>query len=127
MKTKFWSYYLAFVLFLCGMAYVAISDDTDMPLALSDSEMAELRGTGSDERCIRSSEPGCDNTSCQPPDYKATYGYRYNECQSYNGWTCSYRGPHSAQTLCRTVPYDSGCQNAGEPEDDTSSDCVSHQ
>ena len=127
MKAKFWFSYLALVLLLSAIAYVAISEETDVPLTLSDEDMAVLRGTGADEKCILSSSPGCTtNTSCSSPTYRKTYGYNFNDCQDYTDSTCSWRGPHDAQTLCVTVPYDSGCNNYGQPVANTSSDCVSH-
>lgn len=68
MQHKFWFSYLAFVLLLSGVAYVAISDDTDVPLALSDSEMAVLQATGINEDC-KSHIPGCSNSTCDSSYY----------------------------------------------------------
>ena len=43
MNAKFWVIYLVLVIFLSGMAYIAISEDTDVPLALSDDDMEKLQ------------------------------------------------------------------------------------
>jgi len=139
MKTKFWIHYLAFVLLLTGVGYFAIANISDVPLALSESEMASLRGTvGENSKCIRSSERGCANTECQDdPEGQVTYGYRYNDCQWKNGWYCNYWGPHDAQVICRIAFYHPDCsgpimiQNVvtgiWEPriEQETASDCNS--
>ena len=37
MKTQFWACYLALVLLLSGLAYIAISDASHVPLVLSDA------------------------------------------------------------------------------------------
>ena len=140
MKNKFWVYYLAFVSLLTGIGYFAIANVSNVPLTLSDSEMAFLRGTvGSDERCIRSSRLGCENSDCnQPPIGQATYGSEFNECQSWNGWYCDYRGPMDAQVLCRIVYYTANCDGYHWEENEngeyvvkirneTTSDCSSRR
>ena len=121
MNRKFWFSYLAFVLLLSGVAYVAISDETDMPLVLTDSEMAELRGTGYNERCILNATDGCSSFSCEDAPYgMAQYSHKINACRSYSGYHCSSRG---TQTYCTIVYYDSSCSNYQKPYKQTTSDC----
>lgn len=114
MKNKFWIAYLTVVFLFTGIGYFAIGNVPDIPLALSDAEMSVLRGTvGSNERCILLSEPGCDNKKCEeePAVGIAYYGYRYNDCQPWNGWYCNYWGPHDAQIICRAVFYLPDCSD----------------
>ena len=121
MKHKFWISYLTLVLLLSAVAYVAISDETDVPLALSDSEMAELRGTGYNERCVLDAADGCTDLSCEDAPYGlARYSRKINACRSYNGWSCNSRG---TQVSCRIVYYDSGCSNYQKPFNQTVADC----
>ena len=73
MKTQFWACYIALVLLLSGLAYIAISDASHVPLVLSDSEMAELRGAASDQRCGTQNGRGRSDSTCrQTPFGKAT-------------------------------------------------------
>ena len=127
MKNKFWVYYLTLVLFLSGLTYVAISDVSDVPLALSDSEMAALHAAGiTNQRCMRANEPGCDNSACdEEPTGIATYGQRYNDCEWYNGWKCNWWGPDDAQVLCRNAIYSDDCSKFDRIELDTSANCNS--
>lgn len=128
MKSKFWVYYFTLVLLLSGLAYVATSNVSDVPFALSDSEMAVLRATGSDQKCVRQSEPGCDDSKCQeddPPLGSETFGQKYNDCQWANGWKCKFWGPDDAQILCRILVYSNNCSTYEHTEFDTSADCHS--
>lgn len=141
MKYKFWVIYLAIVFLFTGIGYFAISNVSDIPMALSDSEMAVLRGTvGSDRKCVLSAEPGCTNGECEDtPTGLATYGYRYNDCVPYTGWYCNYWGPNDAQIMCRSVYYLPDCSDyiweIPEGKDyeiikirpDTTSDCNSRR
>lgn len=116
MKYKFWTIYIAIVTLFAGIGYFALADVSDIPLALSESDMATLRGAvGSDERCIIKSEPGCTDSNCHTtPRTLATYGYYFNDCQSYSRWYCNYWGPSTgskAQTMCRTVYYNQDCSD----------------
>jgi hypothetical protein len=112
MQHKFWFFYLAFVLLLSGVAYVAISDDTDVPLALSDSEMAVLQATGQDEKC-KSHRPGCDRTTCDTTYYLgiSTKPFYKKRCVSdYPGYNCTYGGTRK-RDACLTTVYTDYCNN----------------
>ena len=109
MQHKFWFFYLALVLLLSGVAYVAISDDTNVPLALSDSEMAVLQATGVDEKC-EPHRPGCVKTACDPTylegiELKPFYLKR---CVSNTGYTCTYGGARKRDS-CLTIVYTNYC------------------
>lgn len=110
MKHKFWVYYLTLVLLFSGLAYVAISDDADVPLALSDSEMSVLRGTLANYRCVDNASNGCANSTCQQDPFgEATYGQSYNDCRSPADTDCNFKGPADAQPTCRRVIYENNC------------------
>ncbi len=110
MQYKFWFFYLAFVLLLSGVAYVAISDDTDVPLALSDSEMAVLQATGLDEKCM-DWMPGCENTSCDPANFFGTsqQALSIRKCVSNPGHTCYQAGQVGDQESCVITIYLDHC------------------
>lgn len=113
MKPKFWFYYLTLVLLFSGLAYVAISDVSDVPLALSDSDMAALQGTageGANRRCMNH-QSGCTTIPCKSG--VATFGYPYRECFNWTGYYCNQTG--NMQTICETIYYeDSKCQERKE-------------
>ena len=126
MKPKFWFSYLALVLLLSGVAYFAISDDTDVPLALSDAEMSLLQGTGADQKCV--SEAGCSNTPCDTENYygRTSYSIPHKHCRNYNGWNCSWRGEPDAQQSCRVAIYKNYCHDYVRTDYDELPHCVSH-
>ena len=72
MKTKFWVIYLLVVTLLSGVAYIAISDDSDLPLTLSESEMAALQGA--------TYTPGFQNSWCQ---YNGAEGCWKATCEEF--------------------------------------------
>lgn len=127
MKHKFWFSYLAVVFLLSGLAYVAISEDTDVPLALSDTEMSILQGMGSDQKCV--SQSGCSYTPCDTSNYygRTSYSISHKDCRNYNGWNCSRRGGPNAQKSCRIAVYRNYCQDYVYTTYNTLEDCVSHQ
>ena len=112
MQKKFWFFYLAFVLLLSGVAYVAISDDTNVPLALSDSEMAVLQATGADEEC-KDWMPGCNTTSCNPSTYSGTArsSLWIDKCMHAPGETCSQAGQWNDQRACRVEEWENHCRD----------------
>ena len=127
MKHKFWVSYLALVLLLSGLTYVAISDDTDVPLALSDTEMSLLQGTGSDQKCV--SQKGCTNTPCDPENRygRSSYGIPHKDCRNYNGWSCSRRGNPDEQKSCRVSVKKDFCKTYVKTVYNELEDCVTHQ
>ena len=110
MKHKFWFSYLALVLLLSGLAYVAISDDTDVPLALSDSEMAVLQATGWNEKCM-DWMPGCENISCDPANFFgiSQEALSIRKCVSKPNHTCSQAGQVGDQESCVITIYLDHC------------------
>lgn len=110
MQHKFWFFYLAFVLLLSGVAYVAISDDTNVPLALSDSEMAVLQATGVDEDCM-DWMPGCKNTTCDPANFIGTTetALSIRKCVYWPGETCSQAGQPDDEDACEVEQYVDHC------------------
>ena len=66
MKYKFWAIYLAITVLFTGIGYFALGNVSDIPLALSESEMDVLRGTspGSNRKCLASNEEGCTDSKC---------------------------------------------------------------
>lgn len=128
MKHKFWFAYLALILLLSGLAYVAISDDADVPLALSDSEMAVLHATGINEKCW-DFRPGCNNTSCDP-----TYEYgsereriHIRACYEKKNHICSMAGQSTDQPSCKVTVYTDYCQKKGRIYRERTYSCYSHQ
>ena len=110
MQHKFWFFYLALVLLLSGVAYVAISDDTNVPLALSDSEMAVLQATGQDEDC-RPHRPGCPRITCDPTSYfgRNQKPFYLKRCVSgYPGHNCTQGGTRK-KDACLTDYYVNFC------------------
>ena len=107
---KFWVYYLTLIFLLTGVGYFAIANVSDVPLALSDSEMALLQGTAANYKCVDNATFGCTNSSCVPnTDGIASYGEWYNDCIATNGSRCSFRG-QATQTLCRRAQYSIDCE-----------------
>jgi hypothetical protein len=107
---KFWVYYLAFVFMLTGVGYFAIANVSDVPLALSDSEMVLLRGTAANHKCVDDATFGCADSPCVPnTDGIASYGEWYNDCVAYNNSNCSFRG-QPTQTICRRSQYSLDCE-----------------
>lgn len=126
MKTQFWACYIALVLLLSGLVYIALSDASHVPLVLSDSEMAELRGAASDQRCGTQNGRGCSDSTCrQTPFGKATYGVRFDDCYWAAGWECKWWGDHKAQVMCRNAIYKNNCGTYVKTVNDTTSDCYS--
>ena len=124
MKHKFWVYYLTLVLLFSGLAYVAISDDADVPLALSDSEMSVLRGTLANYRCVDNATFGCADSDCdQDPFGIQTRGQWYNDCRHYPDYNCNFRGPANAQITCRKLVYINNCSQFSHPDHDTIQNC----
>ena len=124
MKHKFWVYYLTLVLLFSGLAYVAISDDADVPLALSDSEMSVLRGTLANYRCVDDASNGCANTSCQQDPFgEITTGEDYNDCRHANNSKCVFRGPNNAQVTCRREIRENNCTQFVRIEVDRIQNC----
>ena len=130
MKTKFWVIYLVVVTLLSGVAYVAISEDTDVPLALSDADMEKLRATAiPNSECLRN-RPACDGIisyTCQAAprglvfipgnDYRKCYpNYTNFTCHQHNAiqehcyyeawnWNCTqkYTWGHLTERWCQTL------------------------
>ena len=133
MKTQFWACYLALVLLLSGLAYIALTDaapvhsDSEM-VVLSDSEMAELSGTAYDQRCGTQNGRGCSDSTCrQAPFGIATYGVWFDDCYWSSGWECNWWGDHTAQVICRNAMYTNNCGSYSHTENDTTSDCYSQR
>ncbi len=127
MKHKFWFSYLALVLLLSGLAYVAISDDADVPLALSDSEMTLLQATGVDERC-RDNMIGCNNTTCDPAFFFGTAKERrlLRKCMSATNWICNSAGFWNDQDKCEVTYYVNHCQTEIGPAMEHAHNCTSN-
>ncbi len=128
MQHKFWFSYLALVLLLSGLAYVAISDDTDVPLALSDSEMAVLHATGTNEKCW-DFRPGCNTSSCDPTYYDGRKRRALNirKCYTKTGYICRSAGLSNAQESCVVTLYTNHCQDKGRTYRERTYDCVDEQ
>lgn len=102
------------VTLLSGVAYVAISEDTDVPLALSEADMEKLRATGIPNAKCLGNRPACNNTtsnSCQENPYGYTYRKlleSYEKCvTNYTNYVCNQ---HSAvQEHCEFEVYNDTC------------------
>ena len=112
MKFKFWVIYLAITVLFTGIGYFALGNVSDIPLALSDSEMGALRGAaGWGEKCVKNANKlGCQTRACTPnTDNIRYYGFPYNACVATGTYTnCNLWG-EATQVVCRKVYYNKAC------------------
>lgn len=81
------------VTLLSGVAYIVISEDTDVPLALSDADMEELRGTVTwNSECLRNRLAcgGQENYTCTKENPYVFIPYNdYRQCYpNYTNFAC---------------------------------------
>jgi len=109
MRMKFWLIYGVVGGLLLVACYFVTADLSRSPLALSDEEMAAIRGSWwarSNMRCIWVG--GCPTEFCRPNtthNYDQVGNDAYDECRNDSGYTCFEEEPPYSSWYCKYRTY----------------------
>ncbi len=123
MKRRFWLIYLILIGVIFSGVYIFTADLKSSPFAISEEQMAVIRGstTYQDQKCTQVG--GCSNLDCivnsSQNFYRVGNPY-YKECKNSSGNTCTEYG---STWNCMVKVCDNNCQNCGDWQYDTLPDC----
>ena len=106
MKTKFWRLYLPIVFLFLGVVYWSTAEMSDVPLALSDTQMEQLSGSLIDWDCI--AIPPCGGVPCNNNNHVEVVPMWWcTTCETDPSNTCYYEVTYC--TVCQVRIYYEDC------------------
>ena len=109
MKTRFWGVYALFAVVLLGAVYFSTAQMSNVPLALSDTEMETLFGGLSNWKCYIF-PPECTTTPCNNNTLTEIHGNTWcKACETSPGSTCTHTVPKTYCQTCAATFYSDVC------------------